>query len=72
MDEDQLFLRPAKPPPAGIDEHTYRIMDDLDFLKAQLAQVPRRRELWRAVVLGMIIGAGVSATLAQALSRACS
>ena len=72
MDEDQLFLRPAKPPPAGISEDLYRITDDLDFLKAQLAQVPRRRELWRAVMLGMIIGAGVSVTLAEALSRACS
>jgi hypothetical protein len=72
MDEDQLFLRSAKAPPAGISEDLYRITDDLDFLKAQLAQVPRRRELWRAVMLGMIVGAGVSVTLAEALSRACS
>jgi hypothetical protein len=48
MDEDQLFLRPAKPPPAEISEHTYRIIDDLDCIKAQLSQlsrIPTRREL---------------------------
>jgi hypothetical protein len=72
MDEDQLFLSPVKAPPVGISEDLYRITDDLDFLKAQLAQVPRRRELWRAVILGIVIGAGVSVTLAEALSRACS
>jgi hypothetical protein len=72
MDEDQLFLRPTKAPPAGLSEDLYRIINDLDFLKAQLTQVPRRQELWRAVALGMIIAAGVSVTLAEALSRACS
>jgi hypothetical protein len=72
MAEDQLFLSPAKAPPVGISEDLYWITDDLDFLKAQLAQIPRRQELWRAVVLGMIIAAGVSVTLAEALSRACS
>jgi hypothetical protein len=34
MDEDQPFLRAAKPPPAGIDEYTYRMIDDLDCIKA--------------------------------------
>jgi hypothetical protein len=72
MDEDQLFLFPTKPPPSGIDEHTYRMLDDLDCLKAQLAQIPRRRELWHAVALGMAIGAGVAVMLSEAISRACS
>jgi len=48
MDEDQLLLRPAKPPPAGISEDAYRITDDLDFIKQQLSQlsrIPTRREL---------------------------
>jgi hypothetical protein len=44
-DEDQLFLRQAKPPPAGIDEDTYRISDDLDFIMSQLARLPTRREM---------------------------
>jgi hypothetical protein len=48
------------------------MIDDLDFLKAQLAQVPRRRELWQAVILGTIVGASVSVTIAEAISRACS
>jgi hypothetical protein len=72
MDEDQLFLRPVKPPPAGIDEHTYRMLDNLDCLKAQLTQIPRRRELWHAVALGMALGAGVAVMLSEAISRACS
>jgi hypothetical protein len=72
MDEDQLFLRAAKPPPAGVDEHTYQMLDDLDCLKAQLAQLPRRREVWHAMALGIAIGAGVAVMLAEAVSRACS
>jgi hypothetical protein len=48
------------------------ISEDLDFIKLQIARLAPRRELWRAVMLGMIIGAGVSVTLAEALSRACS
>jgi hypothetical protein len=72
MDEDQLFLRPTKPSAAGIDEHTYRVIDNLDFIKAQFAQVPTRKELWSAVILGTIIGAGVSMTIAETISRACS
>jgi hypothetical protein len=43
MDEDQLFLRPAKPPPAGISETEYRIADELDCLKAQRNQLRRER-----------------------------
>jgi hypothetical protein len=72
MDEDQLFLGAMKPPPAGIDEHTYRMLDDLDCVKAQLAKIPRRRELWHAVALGMAISAGVAVMLAEAISQACS
>jgi hypothetical protein len=38
-DEDQLFLQPAKPPPAGISEAEYRHADDMDFIKGQIAQL---------------------------------
>ena len=72
MDEDQLFLRPGKQASDGIDEHTYQMLDDLDCLKAQLAQMPLRRELWHAVALGMALGAGVAVMLSEAVSRACS
>ena len=42
-DEDQLWLQPAKPPPAGISEDLYRLTDDLDLIKAQLAQLRREK-----------------------------
>jgi hypothetical protein len=38
MDEDQLFLRPTKPPPGGISEDLYQIVDAYNFTKAQLAK----------------------------------
>jgi hypothetical protein len=69
MDEDQLFLRPRKPPPTGISEDLYRLTDDLDFIKAQLAQLPTRREVWQAVMLGMIGGAVAAVTLIEAFAR---
>jgi hypothetical protein len=46
MDEDQLFLRPTKPPPAGISEDAYRMADDVAFIKAQLAQMRREMALF--------------------------
>jgi hypothetical protein len=70
MDEDQLFLRPAKPPPAGISEDAYRISDDLDFIKLQLSH------LWADVrraamlgMLGMIGGAAAAVTLIETFAR---
>ena len=52
MDEDQLFLRPAKPPPAGISEDEYRHAEDLAFIKAQLAQLRREIALLYVMVGG--------------------
>jgi hypothetical protein len=69
MDEDQLFLRPAKPPPAGISEDVYQLTDDLDFIKAQLAQLPTRREVSQAAMLGTIGGAVAAVTLIEAFAR---
>jgi hypothetical protein len=48
------------------------IEDLLEAIHAQLAQIPRRRELWHAVALGMALGAGVAVMLSEAVSRACS
>jgi hypothetical protein len=67
-DEDQLFLHPAKPPPAGISEDLYRIIDDHDLLKAQFT--PKRR-VWQAAILGMIGGAAATAVVLEGLSRFC-
>jgi hypothetical protein len=71
MDEDQLFLRPADPPPAGIGEGTYRIADEFAFIRAQLARLPTRNEVWRAAMLGMLGGAVAAVTLVEAFARAC-
>jgi hypothetical protein len=60
---------PAKPPPAGISEGEYQRADDMEFIKAQLAQLPTRRELWRAAVLGMIGGTVAAVTLIEAFAR---
>jgi hypothetical protein len=72
MDEDQLFLSPAKPPPAGTSEAEHQRADDMDFIKAQLAQLPTRREVWQAAMLGMIGGAVAAVTLIEASARACN
>jgi hypothetical protein len=69
MDEDQLFLRPAKAPPAGNDKGTYRVADDLDLIKRQLTRLPTRNEVWRAAMLGMIGGAVAAVTLIEAFGR---
>jgi hypothetical protein len=60
MDEDQLFLRLAKPPPGGISEDLYHTIDAYNFTKAQLA--PKRR-VWQAAILGMIGGMVAAVTL---------
>ena len=39
MDEDQLLLRPTKPPPAGITEGEYQRAEDMAFIKAKLADM---------------------------------
>jgi hypothetical protein len=78
MDEDQLFLCPTKPPPAGIAEDTYRITDDLDFIKKQLSQlsrIPTRRELihfgvW--VALGLCVLALIGLRMWMNWVWACS
>ena len=68
MDEDQLFLRPAKPPPAGISEHLYRTIET-DFIVAEL--VPKRR-VWQAAILGIVGGSAAAVMLIEAFARACN
>jgi hypothetical protein len=69
MDEDQLFLRPAKPPPGGISEDLYRTIDAYNFGEAQL--VPKRR-VWQAAILGMIGGAVAAMTLIEVFAKGCN
>ena len=66
-DEDQLSLRQAD----QICGDLYGLQDDLDFIKVQLAQLPRRNEVWRAAMLGMLGGAVAAVTLIEAFARAC-
>ena len=63
MDEDQLFLRPPCRPSVGISEDAYRHADDMELIKALLTQLPTRREVWRAAMLGMLGGAVAAVTL---------
>jgi hypothetical protein len=44
-------------------------VDDLDFIKRQLAQMPTRNEVWRAAMLGMLGGAVAAVTLIEAFAR---
>ena len=47
-DEDRLSLRQAD----QIRGDLHGLSDDLDFIKVQLARMPTRRDLSRAVLLG--------------------
>jgi hypothetical protein len=47
----------------------YGIQDDLDFIKAQIARVPTRNEVWRAAMLGIIGGAVAAVTLIEGFAR---
>ena len=71
MDEDQLFLRPTKPPPTGISEDSYRIADDLDFIKSQLARLPTRRELALRPLYVMFGSAGLVILWIELFRRVC-
>ena len=51
-DEDDFTLRQIDQARGDL----YAVQDDFDFIKAQLAQLPTRNEVWRAVMLGMLGG----------------
>jgi hypothetical protein len=42
------------------------LADDLDFLKAQLAAIPTRKEIWRLALLAMLSGSALTISLAMA------
>jgi hypothetical protein len=68
MDEDdQLSLRQADQARADL----YALQDDLDFIKVQLSLLPRRNELWRAAMLGMLGGAVAAVILIEGIRAAC-
>jgi len=67
-DEDDFTLRQIDQARGDL----YAIQDDLDFIKAQLAQLPTRNEVWRAAMLGMLGGAVAAVTLIEAFARACN
>jgi hypothetical protein len=49
----------------------YAIGDDLEFIKARLARLSSRNEVWRAAMLGMLGGAVAAVTLIEAFARSC-
>jgi hypothetical protein len=55
-DEDQLYV---ETPPQRVRETI-----SLDATAARLAQLPTRKEMWRAVLLGVTTGAGLVQCLA--------
>jgi hypothetical protein len=67
-DDRSFTLRQVDQAPGDL----YAIQDDLDFIKAQLARLPTRHEVWRAAMLGMIGGAVAAVTLVEAFARACN
>jgi hypothetical protein len=66
--EDQLSLRQAD----QIRGDLYGIQDHLDFIKVQLARLPKGNEVWCAAMLGMLGGAVAAVTLIEAFSQACN
>jgi hypothetical protein len=55
-DEDQLYV---EAPPQRV-----RVTISPDAIAARLAQLPTRKEMWRAVLLGVTTGAGLVECLA--------
>ncbi len=48
------------------------IETELEAVHRRLSQLPTRREVWQAAMLGMIGGAVAAVTLIEAFSRSCS
>ena len=47
------------------------VEDELEAIHKRLGQLPTRREVWQAAMLGMIRGAVAAVTLIEAFSRSC-
>jgi len=60
MTDDTFTLRQADQARSDFAE----ILDELEFLKAQIARMPTRPELWRAALMGLLGGACLVQTLA--------
>jgi hypothetical protein len=54
MDEDQLYLRPTRPP--RLDERPVA-GSDLEFIMGQIAALPTRRELAKLAFVILFVGA---------------
>jgi hypothetical protein len=46
------------------------ILDELEFVNAQLARLPTRKELWRAALMGMLGGSALTIAVALAFFSA--
>jgi hypothetical protein len=62
------IVAPGRPDP----RRPYGIQDELDFIKVQLSLLPRRNEVRRAAMLGMLGGAVAAVTIIEAFVRACN
>jgi uncharacterized membrane protein HdeD (DUF308 family) len=67
-DEDQLSLRQADQ-----IRGDYAIIEgELEAIHKRLSQLPTKREVWQAALMGMIGGAVAAVTLIEAFARACN
>ena len=48
------------------------IEDELEAIHRRLSQLPTRREVWQAAMLGMLGGAVAAVTLIEAFAQACN
>ena len=64
--EPVFSLRQIRKDPADIDAFLYAIQGDLELIRRETARLPTRKEVWLAIALGMIGGAGLVELLALA------
>jgi hypothetical protein len=67
MDEDQLYVTtpPYAPPRRSVQTVSG------EWLAEQLAQIPQKRDIWRAALLGTLTGAAIVIAWIELIHRLC-
>jgi hypothetical protein len=60
-------LRQLRKNPADVDAYLFAIQGDLELMRREIARLPTRNEIWRAVLLGILGGAVLLQILALLL-----
>ena len=66
MDEDQLYVRESPYKPRRVLETA-----SIEWLATYLEQLPTRRDMWRAGLLGTLTGAALVIAWIEVVHRAC-